>query len=614
MAFSYHSFEKHIPAYGISLLRIFFAIFLIYFIIKDFYFVDLYQSYKPFVENPVVDLRYIYPIWVLSAFFLLIGLFTRVMAVVNFIIIICVWCSILTFQYHIQYASLYISFSLILFPSNQFFSIDNLLHKLKHNKFIKKEIRQSYVNFILFYGLGIVYFTSVFNKFFDWMYMSGLGLWLPASLPFNVVHDYTLLLNNEYLMKFSGYVVLFFELFFVFVFFRKKFRVAVMLLGILFHSGIIVFFSIYGFGFSCLIMYVLLVPTKYYSYFVKRLKSLNLKKLFIAYDENCKICTSTKIIFEHFDLFNSLIFISIDEAIKNHVQLKEVGKSKMLKSMYSINHIGVVKEGLETYIRIFYKLIFLAPIGILFSLPIIKQTATFVYNKIAVNRYSICHEGSCLLGEKVVITEFKTSSFFSAKVKHAFFVSFVVFISFIQLFQFLRNDYMFHVYFKNDITNYLVKNKTCSRFSIYTTKLLGIDAHGVYHYTTIFKNYEKYYTVFYINERDNTKQMLPFFKEDGLSDFYNTDRSWLKYTLRSGQREKDWDIFKKSIQRYIYFWAGKNNINLKDAKFLVAYKSLDSIKGFEKNYLKKMINKKWINSGLVEYKNNELNFDKVVFN
>ena len=128
--------------------------------------------------------------------------------------------------------------------------------------------------------------------------MSGLGLWLPASLPFNVVYDYTLLLNNEYLMKFSGYVVLFFELFFVFVFFRKKFRVAVMLLGILLHSGIIVFFSIYGFGFSCLILYVLMVPTKYYSYFVKRLKSLNLKKLFIAYDEIVKY-VGTKIIFEH---------------------------------------------------------------------------------------------------------------------------------------------------------------------------------------------------------------------------------------------------------------------------------------------------------------------------
>ena len=83
---------------------------------------------------------------------------------------------------------------------------------------------------------------------------------------------------------------------------------------------------------------------------------------------------------------------------------------------------------------------------------------------------------------------------------------------------------MFHVYFKNDITNYLVKNKTCSRFSIYTTKILGIDAHGVYHYTTIFKNYEKYYTGLYINERDNTKQMLPFFKEEGLSDNYNKDR------------------------------------------------------------------------------------------
>ena len=149
------------------------------------------------------------------------------------------------------------------------------------------------------------------------------------------------------------------------------------------------------------------------------------------------------------------------------MQFKEVGKPKMLMSMYSINEVGVVKEGLETYIRIFYKLIFLAPIGILFSLPIIKQTATFIYNKIAVNRYSICHEGSCLIGEKVVITEFKTSSFFSAKVKHAFFLSFVVLISFVQLFQFLRNDYIFHRYFKNDITNYLVKNKTCTRFCLH---------------------------------------------------------------------------------------------------------------------------------------------------
>ena len=66
----------------------------------------------------------------------------------------------------------------------------------------------------------------------------------------------------------------------------------------------------------------------------------------------------------------------------------------------------------------------------------------------------------------------------------------------------------------------------------------------VYHYTTIFKGYEKYYTVFYINERDNTKQMLPFFK-DGLSDFYNTDRSWLKYTLEV-VKEKKIGIFSKN--------------------------------------------------------------------
>src|SRR6478736_7745025 len=90
--------------------------------------------------------------------------------------------------------------------------------------------------------------------------MTGIGMWLPASMAFMTYSSWPVLLNAKWLMLSLGYLTFAFEAFFAFLFFRKSWRIPLVLIGIGLHLGIAIIFPIPWFGLGVVAIYLLLVP------------------------------------------------------------------------------------------------------------------------------------------------------------------------------------------------------------------------------------------------------------------------------------------------------------------------------------------------------------------
>ena len=92
------------------------------------------------------------------------------------------------------------------------------------------------------------------------MWLSGLGFWLPSSLPQNARTNLSGLLNQEFLVRVIGYGILFFEILFLFLIWFRPLRWILILTGILLHLGIGIAYPIPHFSLLMITLYIPLLP------------------------------------------------------------------------------------------------------------------------------------------------------------------------------------------------------------------------------------------------------------------------------------------------------------------------------------------------------------------
>src|SRR5690606_1157309 len=239
-----------------------------------------------------------------------------------------------------------INFLFIFLPISTTFSLDRLILKLKYSNTRFRYIPSQTVSVLAYYlpvllGIGFFYFDSVFFKFTSPLWLNGLGMWLPSSLPQAILVDISPLLNIKVLVIALGYLTLAFEAIFLFTFWRKKWRVPMLIIGVGLHLGILVCFPIPFFALGVIAIYLLMIPVSFWEKIFNRNKEPK-KKLQFYYDGECPLCNRTRIIINHFDSGNRIEFLTVQENAKKQSALANLSMDKLLDDIHSVNNKGKV--------------------------------------------------------------------------------------------------------------------------------------------------------------------------------------------------------------------------------------------------------------------------------
>ena len=258
-------FDTKVDAVGLAVFRMAYSLILFFEVLQLFKFRNVVYDKIPFVASGELYVGFIFLIWFVFLLLVFLGLFTRTALLVNYIFSMIIFSSAHEFEYHVFYAYVGINLLMLFMPVSRVLSLDSLIQKLKYTnigrpyKVDRKVLEINYL-IVVFTALGLVYFDSIFRKLMSPMWTDGLGMWLPSSLPFATWNDATFLLNQEFLVKFFGYLVIVFETVFIFLFWLKRWRWPLLLLGVFFHIGILITYPIPWFALTAVVTYVLMVP------------------------------------------------------------------------------------------------------------------------------------------------------------------------------------------------------------------------------------------------------------------------------------------------------------------------------------------------------------------
>ncbi len=280
--------NNKISSKTLGLFRIAYSLVLLFEVLRLYKFRFLIFDKVPYFEPSEIPFTYIFLIWLMVIVFIIIGLRTKTATLINYIISIFLIGGIRSYEYHMFHTYMGINFLLCILPTSKSYSLDNLFEKINKST-LRKEFKineivpEFYYYIILLTGIGFVYLDSIFYKLCSPLWINGLGMWLPASVPFAVNIDSTSLLNQELLMKFLGYFTIFFEAIFIFLFWKRKFKLIFFTIGIALHIGIYLLYPIPQFALGVMAIYVLMLPPNLTDYF--RLKKVKNKLLFFYDNE-----------------------------------------------------------------------------------------------------------------------------------------------------------------------------------------------------------------------------------------------------------------------------------------------------------------------------------------
>jgi hypothetical protein len=265
--------ESGVP---LGVFRIAYGIVLFCEVAQMLYDAPLLEDPVPFFAPGEIRLTYILIAWLAALVLLMLGLFTRTAAIVSYVAGLCTTSIFTTFEYHVDYIITGTNLLMAIAPVGQRLSLDRLRARRRAAAAGRPEwpleVSALYRLLFVFVGIAFVYFDSVFWKLGSPMWMSGLGVWLPASLPQAVWYDYAPILDHEWLAKGLGYLTLAFEAVFIFVMWFAAAAIPLAIVGLGLHFGITAVFPIPWFGLLVAAIYLLVVPPWLYERIAARLR------------------------------------------------------------------------------------------------------------------------------------------------------------------------------------------------------------------------------------------------------------------------------------------------------------------------------------------------------
>lgn len=594
-------YDKKISSKGLGVFRIFFSLVLLLEVNRIFRYRQLYFDPIPFFETSPLSAEIPFIIWMLVLMMLIIGAFSRLMALINYIFVVIYISSIGAFEYHMDYTYIGISFLLIFVSISKSYSVDNLRERLNYSNLThlhKPKEEASVLNYwlLLFVGVGLVYLDSVFFKLTSKNWTSGLGMWYPATLPQITIINNQWLLNQEILIKFLGYLTLFFEILFPFLFWVKRLRIPFLIIGVGLHIGIFIEFPIPYFALGVTGVYALLVPNHFWKTIERKIK-IKKPSLTLFYDAECPLCMKTRVVLSFFDIFNAVEFRSVQEGFGSDKRLEGFSMDSLLDSIHAFDSQGNVYEGVAAYKKVFLRIPVFFIVGALMHIPGISHLASSVYNFVAVNRrVERCNADNCgFLPAPQIKRKDEAMLSHNFKLRDFRIMGLVVFLVVVIFLQVIGH---FNKPFSNKTAN-IVHAKICAA----SCKLLGVTEHGVF-MDDHFKGFDKVYTVSY------NGKLLPFYTENGMPDYYLRGGSWVYFNFRTnkGGRSINHTKLKRGFDRYVMFWAYKNNISLNNARFKLLKKDIYLPSEWEPNVLSNNLATPWEEIGEMVWTNNKATF------
>jgi predicted DCC family thiol-disulfide oxidoreductase YuxK len=611
------AYNKKVNGHGLAIFRIIYSLVLLGEISHLLYFQHLIFDAIPFIEVAEINFAIPLGIWFISVVFILFGAFTRFFSIINYLMALILIGSIHNFEYHVFYAYMGINFLFLFLPVSQCLSIDRLLLKLKYSNTTFQynppiTISQIYYFLPCIVGIGLVYLDSVFYKIASNMWLSGLGVWLPSTLPMITHINLSPILNLEYWIKFLGCFTILFEFFFLFIFFRKKWRWLIFTIGMGLHLGILIQFPIPWFALCVCAIYILVMPIGFWDNIFLN-KKLKPSTLFVFYDAECPLCIRTKIVVNHFNNNQKIKFLTVQNASAENKYLAEISYNELLNDIHAVDIDGKVYSGVNTYIQILKRIYYLYPFAIILKLPGINFIANKTYKFIANNRNTErCTEDNCGYNIPVISNnnDIKLMNHYTVgDLKRQSLFLFIYILIIFQSLLFYRTWSFDVIKVKTNFSNSFVDksiNRCLSPFESVFKIGLGTTCHPVFTDVVHFNRYNHDIAVVYINSISRQENWLPIVNKKGMPDWYNYGCNWVNWTFRVNGRNIDQEQLIKGVERYTAFWAYKNNISLNKAKFKIKVKKIDTPNGWEKNYLNKQIAKPWLDGGYVLWQNNKM--------
>jgi len=252
--------EKQVSPIGLSVFRIVYNIVLFLEVLFIYRYKELFFDPIPFLEPAQMDISLPLILWMLTIVCLILGYKTRYAAIINYVFTLVFMSTLTSFEYHMHYAYAGVNLLLVFLPVSNIISIDALINVEK-----RKSVSSVYYLLPVFIGIGFVYFDSIFFKLSSQIWKNGMGMWLPASLPQASVFRFQGILDSEVFARVAGYYTFFFEFVFIFTFWFKKFRIPLLLSGIVLHLGILITFSIPLFAWGVIAIYLIMVPISFWN-------------------------------------------------------------------------------------------------------------------------------------------------------------------------------------------------------------------------------------------------------------------------------------------------------------------------------------------------------------
>ena len=601
-------YNKKVSASGLALFRVFYGLVLLFEVVQLFYFRHLVFDKIPYFEPSEIDFTIPLVLWMVSISCIILGFFTRFSSVINYLFSIVFLSTISSYEYHMFYAYMGVNFLLMFVNTYQVFSFDRLKMKLKYSNsrtLYKPSRKVSVLNYyiLILVAIGFVYFDSIFFKLASPLWLKGLGVWLPASLPHFTHINTSFLLNLKWLILFLGYLTFVFETTFIFTFFRKKWRLPLLIVGIGLHFGILICFPIPWFALGVMSIYILMIPHKFISR-VRQYFNCNTHITFY-YDEECPLCIRAKIIISHLDFFNVVAFKGVQTYGFEEIKFKNISREELLDNIYSITKKGKILIGVNAYRFILLRIPSLLLVGLIMYIPPFSIISRYIYSKVASNRNTErCTEDNCgytppsFPQEVDSVKILKDFSIKDLKIK-------VISLSVI-IILFFQINVTYHSLLINNIkenigfseTNFAAKVNIPSKV-IYklSSMLLGITSHAVF----MDAHMDDYNHIIAVQVLlpNGDKRFIPLIDENGYPDYYNYSFNWVKYTFRVNSPNIDQAVLSRGLRDFTAFWLHKNNLENHDIKFNILVKKIDSPENWSYDFLNNQIAKPWIDAGYI---------------
>jgi predicted DCC family thiol-disulfide oxidoreductase YuxK len=612
-------YDKKINASGLALFRVGYSVVLFCEILQLYRYRHLVFDKVPFLVPGEMEVGYGLAVWMLAVVFVGVGLFTRQAALVSYLMSLVYIGPIRSYEYHMFYAYMGVNFLLIFLNTAQVGSLDRLIQAWKHSapgRIYEPQRDVSVINYYapLVLAAGFVYFDSIFYKLASHNWSTGIGMWLPASLPQITRFDGSWLLNQKWLAISLGYLTVLFEAVFIFTFFRKGWRVPLLFIGAGLHLGIVLEFPIPWFGLGVLGLYALMVPVSFWGWLGGRL-SFSSPRLIFYYDAECPLCIRTVLFLRHFDFLAALGFRAVQESSLAEPAFQGASMDSLLAEIHGVTSDGRVLSGVALYRRVFLLMPLLCWLGILLSLPGLRGLADQVYRWVARNRnVERCSQGVCGYSmdtgpadwDKIKVTRSLTFK----KLRIAGILGMGFFFGALQLLvtydSLLLNRFKVWTGFKSTTLSRWMDAASAPVMGA-SKVLFGITHHGVF----MDSHFSGYNHILALEAElpNGRREWLPIIDRAGQPGKYLSSFVWVKWTFRVvGPRIQEARL-KDGVRDFATFWAHCNGHPLEGIRWRIYLKKVEVPMDWRIDFLRLQKAQPWAEIGSAEWRGGAFHVD-----